>query len=256
MAMLWKVSYRLAAPLAVTTSVGGYPSLGLRFVYDGDDKLSWVEHVFETDVPEEDIYAESDRRLRFLWEYLHFRSGLPVVKAQETRELVEQPSDRPRRRSGRIVLSAGAEVVLPVEWVAENALGRLVREPLTTLWLHFANEAKMTKSNAEAIRLYFLIWEDWRAQRTAPDDDRGERLEFTRHFLSHARIDKSKGLAFLAEHLGAGTDRYDPSNPHHETFVQRMRKDAFDLIRSELSRRIGALERFPAGGPEVSDEVR
>ncbi len=239
MAMLWKANYRLAAPLAVTTSVEGYPSLGLGFVYDGNGRLSWIEHVFETDVPEEDIYAESDRRLRFLWEYLHFCSGLPVVKAQETRELVEQPPDGPRRRSGRIVLSAAGEVELPVQWVPEETLRAISSDQLLVLWLHFANQAKMTKSDAEAIRLYFLIWEDWHAQGTAPGDDRG--LKFTRNFLSHARIDDKNVLACLASHLGAGTDRYDPVNQAHQTFVRKMRGEAFDLVRAELSRRIGAL---------------
>jgi hypothetical protein len=240
MAMLWKVSYRLAAPLAVATSVEGSPSLGLRFVYDGDGKLSWIEHVFETDVPEEeDIYAESDRRLRFLWEYLHFRSGLPVVKAQETRELLEQPLDSPRRRTGRIVLSAAAEVELPVEWVSEKTLRAISSDQLLVLWLHFANQAKMTKSDVEAIRLYHLIWEDWHAQGAAPPDDRG--LKFTRNFLSHVRINDPKVLAFLASYLGAGTDRYDPANHGHQAFVRRMRREAFDLVRAELSRRIGAM---------------
>jgi hypothetical protein len=239
--MLWKVSYRLAAPLAVKASVDGYRSLGLRFTYDGDGKLSWVEHTLETDVSETEVYDESERRLGFLWEYLHFRSGLPVTRAQETRELVEQPASQSRIRSGRIVMSAGAEVVLPVEWIIEDGLGRLAREHLMTLWLHFANQAKMTKSAAEAIRLYFLIWEDWRAERTAPADDRGERLEFTRHFLSHARIDDPRVLALVAKQLGPGIDRYDPTVRDHQMFIRRMREEAFELIRTELSRRIGEL---------------
>jgi hypothetical protein len=239
--MLWKVSYRLAAPLAVTTTVDGYPSLGLRFTYNGDGRLSWIEHTFETDVSEAEVYDKSERHLGFLWEYLHFRSGLPVIRAQETRELVEQPSGQPRIRSGRIVMSAGFEVVLRIEWITEGGLERLAREHLVTLWLHFANQAKMTTSDAEAIRLYFLIWDDWRAQRTAPADDRGVRLEFTRHFLSHARIDKPKTLAFLAEHLGPEIDRYDPTARDHQMFIRRMREEAFHLIRAELSRRISEL---------------
>jgi hypothetical protein len=239
--MLWKVSYRLAAPLAVTASVDGYPNLGLKFTYDGDGKLSWIEHTFDTDVSEPEVYDESDRRLGFLWEYLHFRSGLPVMKAQQTRELVEQAAGQRRTGSGRIVLPRGFEVILPVEWIREEGLERLAREHLMVLWLHFANQAKMTKSDAEAIRLYFVIWEDWRDQSSALADDRAVRLEFTRHFLSHARINSAKGLAFLAEQLGAGVDRYDPTARDHQIFIRRMREEAFDLIRTELSRRISEL---------------
>jgi hypothetical protein len=112
---------------------------------------------------------------------------------------------------------------------------------LPLLSLHFANQAQMTESDAEAIRLYFLICEDWKVQRTAPADERGLHLEFTRHFLSHARIDNPKALALLAEQLGAWIDRYDPTARDRQMFIRRMREDAFDLIRTELPRRIGEL---------------
>jgi len=152
--MSWKVSYRLAAPLVVKTPVDGYPTLGLRFKYDGEGNLSWVEHTFETGGSDDEVYTESERRSRFLWEYLQFRSGVPIVRAQETRALVEQVANQPRVRSGRIALAAAGEDVLPVEWITESGgLQRLAHENLMTLWFHFANQAKITKSDAEAIRL-------------------------------------------------------------------------------------------------------
>jgi hypothetical protein len=104
------------------------------------------------------------------------------------------------------------------------------------VWLRLANEARNAASSANAIRNYYMIWED---EHGTPEGTNAQtealELKFVRHFVSHGeKLVDSKLLDFLKKQIGKHTEQYDPTDSTHQVLVERYRAIGRTLIESEL----------------------
>ncbi len=121
-------------------------------------------------------------------------------------------------------------VRLPEEEKILNAPGRLLA------WLRLANDSRRPATAQDALRNYYMIWEDMHG-RPGPGD-RGEELKFVRDFASHAKVENPALRAFLRRELGEDAPQFDPSNQKHAAYLERRRDWARSLVEAEIDRHL------------------
>src|SRR4051794_23034388 len=83
MTVQWKVTCRISSPFALAQPSAGYPTLGIKFVPDAENRLTEIEHELDADDSraDADILDESEGRIQVLLDALNFRRGTKVVIA-------------------------------------------------------------------------------------------------------------------------------------------------------------------------------
>jgi hypothetical protein len=212
-----------------------YPTLGATLILDGSN-ISQVDHELtaEDSVSASEIAELSTQQLSILWDVIIYVSGNPARQADRrvqrvgTATAMSPLSTNLRTQTGQSAIAHS--VRLPSEAGLLPPNGRL------HAWLRLANEARPPASPMDAIRNYYMIWEDMRRRPTTTGSEE-EELKFTRDFVSHGEPLKNKSLlAFLQRELGPGTQQYDPSNPIHQRFVEQRGEWARRLVESEINK--------------------
>lgn len=103
--------------------------------------------------------------------------------------------------------------------------------------LYLFNAARPPASDAEAVRLYYLIWEGLHGTPSSSGTVTPEqRLKFTRDFVSHGQTltYNRNAIAFIESEIGMRLTAFDPTNAAHVSFVIRQRSAARSLLDGEL----------------------
>jgi len=211
-----------------------YPRLGVRIEYK-DNKIASVIHTYTVseNLTEDQCLSYTKRHLRLLWELLEYRYGLPIKASNSHIRILGEP----RPATGRLEFFVDAalckEVILPKETI-------LVKHPPRLMaWLRYVNDARNTRSDTEAIRLYYAAWEDMKGKPSQSHPAQATHLKHTRDFVSHGvRLTNPKALEFLKAELGQETNQYNPTDPVHCEFVRRQRYRARELIEAEIEREL------------------
>ena len=117
-------------------------------------------------------------------------------------------------------------------------------------WLRLANDASGSNDPVDAIRDYYMIWEDmhpaWKIQDGPAE---ATDLKLTRDFVSHGGKLKNKDvLDFVERNLGRRIEQFDPTDRAQQQFVSSQRKSARDLIEAELDKLLRTDESPPLPG--------
>jgi len=238
--MIWIVTHDLQQPIPVVSKVDSYPNLGIGLEYDISGYLVRIQHKFEThhDIKEADVPRLSERQLGKFLEIIEFFYGFPPKIAQQ-RVKAQKPVSDSSSSIGFISISMGAYIVDQVRLPAEQTLDD--DYPRLTALLHLFNAARPPASDDEAVRLYYLIWEDLHGTPSSCGSTlREQRLKFTRDFVSHgyALTRNKQAISFIESSLNQKIKAFDPTDPDHITFVTRQRLEAETLIREELKKQL------------------
>jgi hypothetical protein len=198
-------------------------------------KIVQVDHelVAEESLPSAEIADISTMQLGILWDAIIYVSGYPARRA-----------DRRVERLGSVGPNSPVSTSLQTQ-TGQSAIVRPVRLPTETrlltssgrlhAWFQLANDARPPASHIDAIRNYYMIWEDMHGRGSAPRTP-GEELKFTRDFVSHGDPLKNTDLlAFIQREVAPGTLRYDPSDLVHQQFVEKRRQWARQLVETEIN---------------------
>lgn len=212
-----------------------YPTLGATLLLKGS-KISQVDHelAVEDSVPSVDIAEISTQQLSILWDTIIYVSGYSARQADRiVHRLGDTAASSPLSTAVRTQTGQSTVVHrlrLPSEIRLLSPTGRL------HVWLPLANAARPPASPVDAIRNYYMIWEDMHGRSVTPGSQE-EELKFTRHFVSHGDVLRDPALlAFLQQRIGPGTQQYDPSNPAHGAFIKQRREWARHLVESDINR--------------------
>lgn len=212
-----------------------YPTSGVTLVLE-DGKITRLVHDLtdEQDVLlESEIVRLSHQELIFLFALLEFLSGDPLHTHRHVTECLDRPSTTGGlqlpmlRLSGRgtVRFAGTVPVRLPSDTVA--------RPSRLAVWLHLANDARRTTSAVDAIRNYYMIWEDICGVPSAGSTE--EEIKHVRDFVSHGNKLKNKRLlVFLQQELGTYVTQYDPHNERHKRFVEARRATIRDMVSVKL----------------------
>ena len=232
----WRVVYEIQNRPDVATPIAGYPSLGVKLEYEGNS-LVRLTHEFSPDetLSEDEAYGASLRGLRVLWELLEHERGEPP---RLTRGSVTKLGAPPRAViAGRAQLKGSVIVVKPVSLPSDAALAAAPER--LAAWLSLSNQARQASSDVEAIRNYYMVWEDMNGVPADPGPEPELELKYTRHFVSHgAELTDRKLLRFLEQRVAPGTNQFDPHNDVHVQFVAEQRRKARALVEAELTKRL------------------
>jgi len=236
MSTRWKASHEFATPIPYGSGPTAYATIGVTLVLKGQ-QIVQADHEFATDdgLSEGEVAGISREALGVVFELLTYLSG------QTTRggKIVLEPLQVgvPAAQTTMLFALPGtARIVTPTRLPAENQL--LADQRLRT-WLNLANEARRPASDVDAIRNYYMIWEDMFG-RPQKGSGAAEELKFVRDFVSHGSVGNSDLLSFLNRELGPGpTPRpYEPLNPAHQTFLTTRREWARGLVEGEINKRL------------------
>lgn len=226
----YRVTFTFNSGIRVTNKITAYPALGVKIGYQDNDIKS-VTHIYEDtgELTHDERLRYSTSVLRLFWEILEYRHGLPIKPSSYHSEII----DKPKPSTGTVEMKIDAlicsEVMLPEESVLVHSTLRLVT------WLHDLNDANNTRSDQEAIKLYYGVWEDMKGRPI--EGDPAVHLKYTRDFVSHREELKNQDLLkFLESEIGKGTTQYEPTNPAHQAFVRRQRKQARLVVETEINK--------------------
>jgi hypothetical protein len=92
--------------------------------------------------------------------------------------------------------------------------------------------------DADAIRNYYMIWEDKHGKAELTNAPvAAVELRLVRNFVSHGGdLGDNAVLDLVERELGTSITRYDPTNGDQQRFVQKYRQQARQLIEDELDR--------------------
>jgi hypothetical protein len=235
----WRVHHRLAKPIALANAVAKYPALGIELTA-ADGCLVGIVHVLAANDVHDRHAAilASKKLLALLLDVMEFSRGESIAIAESRPELIEAASQRTGAKlAGTSTVGVSASVVRPVRLPTE---ARLLAAPARlAVWLRLANDAARSDSPADAVRNYYMIWEDMygRPDSAVPD---AYRLKLVRDFVSHGEVLKNSDvLDLLEQELGTGVVQYDPTNHGHVKLVERTRRVGQKLIEVELMQLLG-----------------
>jgi len=227
----YKITIRFTIPIQVSNKIDEYPTLGVSFDYE-DGKIQGLNHQFFTqhELNHDERVSHSERQLTLLWELLQYRYGLPIKRESCRSEEVESDG----RKTGQVKVALDAliskQVNLPDERILSSPAPRL------HAWIRFANDAVAASTDAEAIRLWYALYEDMRCCPTGSNAAAAE-LKHMRDFVSHGiPLDNPELLNFLATEVGPGTNQYDPTNQRHLAIVKKHRQKARIFVENELEK--------------------
>jgi len=240
--MVYEVAYDLAAGITVAAPIAGYASLGIQFEYDKSGLLVRIRHRMEGQTDTEAVHL-SRRQVTLLFEAIEFLYGLPPV-VRSCRVQVSEAGDGSTKSVGFATVAASTILVSALRFPAEEVLQGA--SPRLATLLHLFNSAMPPTSDAEAVRLYYLICEGFDEPsakgRAAPAE---EQLKYTRHFVSHGKkLDDPSAAAFIVSQIGKRLTAYDPTDPDHAAFVKAQRTEALRFIEPKLQ----ALLRIRSAG--------
>lgn len=233
----WNVVHEFSVGVDVKDLVPTYPSIGLSLFYNSN-KLIRIEHEFDTDDALDPIQAisTSNEALKLFWELLQYRRGIALPHCTSTARKL-QPVNGSSPMGVRFAdigarVSICLPVVLPNPGFFSHADNRLVA------WLRLANEAATSNTGADAIRNYYMIWEDlhprWKSGRGPKEAD---ELSYVRDFVSHGEeIKNADVLEFIKRKLGKPVKQFDPSDVAQLQFVALQRTAARNLVEKELNK--------------------
>jgi len=230
--MVYEVAYDLAAGIRVAAPIGGYASLGIQFEYDESGLLVRVRHRIQAEADSEAMDL-SRRRVTLLFEAIEFLYGLPPV-VRSCRVQAVDVGSASTKRVGFTTIAASTVLVSPLQFPEEQGLQGA--SPRLATLLHLFNSARPPTSDAEAVRLYYLICEGFDelsvTGRAAPAE---KQLKYTRHFVSHGKkLDDPSAAAFIESQIGKRLTAYDPTDPDHAAFVKAQRSEALRFIEPRL----------------------
>jgi len=233
----WKVLYEFQTGIKVVNPVLSYPSMGLTLQYEGE-KLLRIERELDIDdaVEPAQVLDKSEADLKLFWELLEYRWRLPLPPLSKSIERIQdQPTTQGRTLFIQSTLSASihAPVIMPKtsELLCDNT--RIL------VWLKLANEARKYDSAADAIRNYYMIWEDLHSGQNKEGWPREAiELNYVRDFVSHAKITNKNLLTFLKQELGEETFQFDPTNARHIDFINRYYLKCRKLVENELDKQL------------------
>lgn len=225
----WKVSHEIGNSIIYKSGPLNYQSLGITLVCC-DSIVSQIIHEFDSDesLNKANVAEFSTKKLTLLWEIIHYRWGYP---AQVIRRNVEALTDKeiPVSTTNLVTINGVAAITQPVQLPEESKLSidRL------SVWLRLANEARQPTSDVNAIRNYYMIWEDMSLPTNIGD---GRTLRFIRNFVSHGGILRDRDLiTFLNTEFGVATNRFDPLNQDHKNYISRKREWARNLVDNKIN---------------------
>lgn len=127
-----------------------------------------------------------------------------------------------------------AAIVKPVRFPDEVTLGG---QPRLKVWLRLAVGARPPASAADAIRNYYMIWEDMNPSTQPVAGSPDQELKFIRDFVSHGKPLNGAGVTtFLNREFGKPENHFDPHNQEHQNFLDGRRQWARNLVEAEIDK--------------------
>ncbi len=230
--MSWRVTYVFAPGLAVANPIAGYPSLGIAFDYDSEGNLIGLRHILELASPDPTAAKRtSEIATRTLFEAIEFLYGLPphIVTTR-----AEDLNSSAGVKTGFISIPSNAAIVAPIVFPSEVALASAPTR--LAVRLHLLNLARNSATDAIAVYLYYIIWEDMHGRPTSADANTAQgRLKFTRDFVSHGEaLGSAAPKAFIESKTKGSIVAFDPNRGHHAALVAAQRAEARTLVEAEL----------------------
>lgn len=225
---IWKVSHHLSQTIEYGSGPTAYPNVGVNLILE-DGKFIRIDHEFcgETAMSDDAAIALSLIELATLLELLRYRWGYPVVPSRQT----ATKGSGGASTTNRATISGRSAIVHRVRLPNETVLAAPNR---LRVWLRLANEARQPTPVGDAIRYYYMIWEDMYGEPTTPES---RELKFIRHFVSHGGVLGDPNLCqFLGTEIGKPTNQYDPHDPDHQNFLERSRDWARLLVEAEIEK--------------------
>ena len=235
----WSVVNEFSVGVDVKDPVTTYPSIGLSLFYDGS-KLKRIEHEFDADDVLDPIQAisASKEALKLFWELLQYRRGIVLPHCSSIARKLHPVKGSSPTGLGYIDVCTRVSICLPVVLPAPSFFSHADNRLIA--WLRLANDAATSNSAADAIRNYYMIWEDlhpgWKAG-TGPEE--ADELSYVRDFVSHGEeLRNTYVLKFIKRKLGETVKQFDPSDVAQLRFVSLQRTAARSLVEKELNERL------------------
>lgn len=234
------VTHQFQTPIPVVSRVDEYPSVGIQLEYNDSGNLVGIRHELHVDSHFDAAEAVrlSERQIGRLLQIIEFFYGFPPQIGQQRVEIIE-PGVTATNNVGFATLTASAMLVGQVRLPAEPVLA--IASPRLTSLLNLFNAARPPASHAEAVRLYYLVWEGLHGSpqnkgATLPE----QRLKYTRDFVSHGCVlsHNKEAIAFIKSQIGKSITAFDPIDPDHTAFVAGQRAEARALIEAELKKQL------------------
>ena len=234
----WKVSYTFSGAVDVQNPIVAYDSIGVSLYYNGNNKLIRVEHELDVDnlLEKYEVINTSQEQLKFFWELLHYQRGISLPISHLTVEIINPATGvRPIRTGVATIISHAAicrSIKMPDPRVFKLENNRLL------VWFRLANEARDSKSAVDAIRNYYMIWEDSHGVPTKANAPKEAiELKFVRDFVSHGlKLENPELLKFIEDQFGKSINQFDPTDAVQQDFVNRYRTLGRNLVETELDR--------------------
>ena len=241
--MTWEVEYDLTPPIPVDAPrIPAYPVLGIALEYDAEGNLAKIVHKLNADAGTDPSLAmeRSQRALEPVFETLEFFHGLaPQIARRRAR--ITDPENDTGHSVGRMTITSNAYLVVRVQLPKEATLSAAAAKPRLVTLLHLFNRARRPTSDAEAVRLYYMIWEDLHGPPDGKEPPSPElRLRHTRDFVSHGvTLGNGNARKFIQPRINNKQfTAFDPKDPDHCAFVAAQRAEAFTLIEGELRQKL------------------
>lgn len=232
----WSVVHRFSTGIEVENPVPGYENLGVSLGYEGDRLIEVVQvlQYDEQSAPHQVVDA-SREHLGILFELLRYWRGIPLPSVNSVATKTGSTTDWLSRGTG--FLSIAADALLSGTIRMPDPAVLLRAPPRMLVWLRLANDASDCSDAADAIRNYYLIWEDLHSGE-ADQPIAADNLRFTRHFVSHGSKLHEPTRRFIQrdDNLGPGVDQFDPTDTAQRQFLSRQRRSARALIEAELAK--------------------
>jgi hypothetical protein len=233
----WKVVHHLGQPIQYGLGPTNYPELKISIILENGNIVR-IEQILtvEDGKREEEVIAISNRKLITLWETLEYWWGhQPSVNRKTAKRLGTSSADG-IQLTGFLTVSVSAFIAKPVRLPLEKIL--FYSDSRLHVWLRLVNEARQASSPNEAIRNYYMVWEDMKGR---PDSvatgSHDTELKYVRDFVSHGEpLRNPKLLAFLQQEIGKTVGQYDPHDLDQLRFVQSRRDWARSLVETELEK--------------------
>jgi hypothetical protein len=228
----WKISHVFKLGVPYQSGPRSYPRLGIDLVGDGAS-ITGIDHVIDVDdrFSKPEVLDLSTREISLLIELIRFRSGYCDLASQSISPRAATSGTRPSATTWTYITGNSA-IQQPLQSPTEASLASA--PPRLRVWLRLAADA-MTMSSPDAIRNYYMIWEDMGIP--SPVGSAGEELKFIRHFVSHGgTLTKPALLAFLQREFRKPVSLYDPHDTDHVVFLDGRRGWARNLVEAEINR--------------------